>query len=220
MRRALGALLVVLAWCVAADVSAQNIELGIHAGVNVAGTPTFSSLAAEARNGIILGGSASFELAPPFRLAVEAQYVQHGIQFTNASTTGLPASGAPTDIYNISYLEIPVNLRIGFGSRFQVYGLAGTNVGTLLSATHQVNRADGGSEEIDNKEALTSTNFALELGGGVSYGITSRMSVAVDGRYSFGLNDVEEAAASESLLNRDSWKPTGMKLTTGLNIRL
>src|SRR5262245_31671270 len=145
MRRAQAALLVVLIWCVAPDLMAQSVELGIHAGMNVAGAPTASSITAVARNGIVLGASASFEISPPFRLGVEAQYVQRSIKLTNSST-GI-SSFAPTDIYNLNYLEVPVNLRIGFGSTFRVYALAGTNVGTLLSASRQLDRTDGGTDE-------------------------------------------------------------------------
>ena len=215
MRRAFIALLIALSWCLASDVFAQGFELGIHAGVNVAGTPTFSTIASEARNGIILGGSASFEISPPFRLQVEAQYVQRGIEFTNSSVTG-----APTDIYQLNYLEVPVNIRMGFGSRFRVYGLAGTNIGTLLSATRQINHTDGASEEFDEKEEISSTNIGLELGGGMSYGITSKMAVVADARYTFGLNEVQQNQQPESLLNRSAWKARDFKITTGLLFRL
>jgi opacity protein-like surface antigen len=216
MRDALVALLVVFTWCVASDLSAQSLELGIHAGVNVAGTPTASSLAAEARNGIILGGSASFEIAPPFRLAVEAQYVQHGIQFTNASSGG--SAAMPSDIYNLNYLEIPVNIRVGFGSAFRVYALAGTNIGTLLSATRELNHTDGATEQIDEKAMLNATNFSLELGGGMSYAISAHMAVEADARYSFALNEVKERSA-ESLLSRSSWTPRDLRITSGLIFR-
>jgi opacity protein-like surface antigen len=220
MRRAFSALLVVVAWGVASNLSAQNVELGIHAGINLAGAPSVSNLPAEARNGIILGGSASIEIAPPFRLQVEARYVQRGIQFTNTSVSGMPGSTVPTDIYNLNYLEIPVNIRIGFGSTFAVYALAGTNVGTLLSATRELNHTDGASEQIDEKDMLNTTNFALELGGGMSYAVSKHIAIAADVRWDFGLNQIKENAASESLLTRSAWKPQDMQITTGLIFRL
>lgn len=215
MRRALSALLIALSWCLASDLFAQSFELGIHAGVNVAGTPTLSKIASEARNGIVLGGSASFELSPPFRLSVEAQYVQRSIEFRNTSVTG-----APTDLYQLNYFEIPVNIRMGFGSKFRVYGLAGTNIGTLLSATRQINHTDGGSEEFDEKNEISSTSISLELGGGMSYAIASKISVVADARYTFGLNEVEQNQQPESLLNQSSWKPRDFKITTGLLFHL
>lgn len=201
--------------CIATRAQAQSLELGVHAGVTISNAATEENIMATARQGVILGASASFTLAPPLRLQVEAQYTKKGIEI---GTTGPSAS--PGDIYNLSYLEIPVNIRFDIGSQaFGVYALAGTNIGTLLSASREYNRSqDNTGENSQINEFLTPMNMALELGGGVGIGLGGGATLFADARYSFGL--VEISDGDQSVLNRNSWTPRDLKVVSGVRFRL
>ncbi len=190
-------------------------ELGVYAGLDIGGTASTSSIQTAARNGIVLGGSLTIPIAPPFlKLGIGAQYVKSGLTLGLAPALG---SASPTDIYNVNYLEIPVNVRVGVGGAFQVYALAGTNVGTLLTAAREVEgNQDAGAGA--SGEDLTKVRIALEFGGGASYALSSAVSVSLDARYAYTVN--EQSYTSAGLTSPSTWTPRDLKLTSGLLFHL
>lgn len=195
----------------AATLRAQSAELGLYAGLDVAGAVSSDNMAMAARNGFVFGGTLSLPLAPPaVRLTVGAQYVNKGVRIAAGPEIGI---GDVSSLYSMNYLEIPVNVKIAVGGAFKVYALAGANVGTVLSATQQLT-GEGTSEATE----AGGFAMALEAGGGISYAITPGMALTADARYSYEIT--EQSCGGTQLTAPQQWQPRDLKITTGILFRL
>jgi len=149
---------------------AQEFAIGIKGGPNFANINTQASLADnyDSRTGFHLGGFVLFR--------GEKVGIQPEVLFSQQGTT-LKYSGSPDIKTNFSYVNIPVVVKL--------YTIAGLNLqvgpqfGFLTSA-------DFNGE--DAKEKLKNTDFSLALGVGwdLPFGLT------VDGRYNWGLSDIND----------------------------
>lgn len=191
---------------------AQFLELGVRAGTNIA-TPSADS-AVSSHTGIVLGAMAAFTIIEPLRLQVEAQYVQKGGTFTVST----PAGPDINDL-SLNYLEIPISLKLPLDFYpVQVYGLFGTTIGTLISASNQYQYADGRTGTEDIAEDFDPANLSLELGAGVSYAISEHLSAVAETRYSFGVVDL--ADEQRDLFNQNSWKTRDIKILAGITFSI
>lgn len=198
-----------------AGADAQTLELGIHAGVDVSNPTTASDIVAASRNDMVLGATASFAIASPLRFQLGARYIRRRLSFSAAPALQGGGSATFADINSMNCLEIPLDLKIGFGgSALQVYLIAGTNVGTVLSATH-TRLGEATPEPMQDASSFTAS---LEAGGGIAYSLSPGVAVTADARYSYGLIDQTNGASNP--LDRASWTPRDLSITGGLLFRL
>ncbi len=198
-----------------AGTSAQTLELGITAGVDVSNPTAVSDIVTASRNDMVLGATASFAVAPPLRFQIGARYVRRRLSFTVAPTVQGAGSATLADINNMNCLEVPLDLKIGFGgSALQVYLLAGTNIGTVLSAT----RTRVGETSVEPMQGASSFTASLEAGGGVAYSLSPGVALTADARYSYGL--IEQTNGASNPLDRAAWTPRDLSITGGLLFRL
>jgi opacity protein-like surface antigen len=193
---------------------AQSLSFGVRAGVGYAAASTGSEVTLSPRPSAIVGGSVELEILPPLVFQAGIQYAQKRTTVSH-DTPGLPK---PTEgEYSLNYFEIPITLKLGFGSRaFHVYGLAGANVGTLLKAVRD-SPLPGGTDS-DIKASLDRTSVGLELGGGVGFQVAPRVSFVVDGRYNLGLKDINRSGTA--MVDTGAWKPRDLRITAGLIYRI
>jgi hypothetical protein len=198
----------------ATDALAQSLSFGVRAGANYASASPGSVGTFSPRPSVLVGGLIELEILPPFVFQAGIQYAAKHTTVSH-STPGVPK---PTEtLFSLNYFEIPVTLKLAFGkSSFQVYGLAGANIGTLLRAVGE--DPASGSGAVDIKADLEKTSIALELGGGVGIKVASHVSLIVDGRYNMGLKDIN--SSGKAMLNTGAWKPRDLRITAGLNYRL
>ncbi len=191
---------------------AQSLSLGVRAGVDRASATTGMEGTVSPHSTAIYGGMIEVEILPPFAFQAGVQVAERRTTITR-STPGLP-NPAPTT-YSFNYFEIPVSLKLAFGKpAFQIYGLAGANLGTVMKAVGET--PGGGSEDI--KANLDKTSVALELGGGIGIQFASHTSLVLDGRYNMGLKDIN--TSGQAMLDAGAWKPRDLRVTAGLVFRI
>jgi hypothetical protein len=86
----------------------------------------------------------------------------------------------------LDYVEVPVLLRVRFGSgRIRYYAAGGPSTAFLARAKMRT-AFSGSVEEFDLADSVEQVDFGFAAGGGVEIG-----KVIVDARYTAGLSDID-----------------------------
>jgi hypothetical protein len=188
-RLATPSIIAVFVLTLATSVSAET-RVGLQGGVNLASirvTPaesgfTFSTLT---RPGV--GGLVDVGLDDRLSVRLEPMFLGKGSRF-RIEPDALFGNQEVTGRFRLSYLELPVFLRLSAGGRLHPYVMAGPTVGYLLKAKA---RGKAGDEETDQdvKDDFKKLDFGLGLGGGVRVPVGGA-SLFVEGRYVLGLWNV------------------------------
>jgi Outer membrane protein beta-barrel domain len=181
-------------------------SLGFKGGTNIGNVSldpdnlSAQGITKSTRLALMIGGVAELGVGGPIYIVLEPSYSQKG--------TKLEAQGQKLTLEG-SYLTIPLLLKAKFGpAPVKPYVFVGPNIGLLLSAK-QVFEAQGQTQETDVKDNLSSTDFTIDLGGGVEFKIAKLVGITADARYSLGLSNI----------NKDPNDDTKIK-TTGIQILL
>ena len=178
---------------IASSATAQGLGYGVKAGVNLStiaveddgGGSPFDTLP-----GLVAGGFLTWPFAGRLALQPEALFSQKGA----ANDDG---GGKLTE--RIEYLEVPIlaSYRLFGGPGRQVSAFAGPSFGVRLRA--KVRSSFGG----DTLEQDISDDVA-RADGAIVFGLAyQRGRLVFDGRYSWGLSDIDqESGDGESLKNR------------------
>ncbi|MBA4055358.1 MAG: hypothetical protein C0490_11650 [Marivirga sp.] len=179
---------------------AQEFGIGIKGGPNFANIDTESSAGDNYKNrtGFHLG---AFALIRGERIGFQPEilFSQQGSKFKFTGSPDLKA--------NFSYVNIPLILKL-----YTVAGInlqVGPQIGFLTSAeSEDYNVTTGQITTEDIKDDLNSTDFSLALGVGwdLPFGLS------VDGRYNWGLSDINSGATVGSVKNQVWQFSVGYKL--------
>jgi hypothetical protein len=164
--------------------AAQGSHYGVKGGVTLAdlqvdddGETTPSNL----RVGLIVGGFATWHVWSRLEVQPEALFTQKGAKFDQ---------GGGTLIQKFDYVDVPLlaKFRVTGGAvrYFSVY--AGPSLGVRVRAKSRATFGSASLED-DASDALTRTDVAVV--GGLEY---HRGRLVFDGRYSWGLSDVDPEA--------------------------
>lgn len=175
--------------------SAEKIEGGVKGGVSFSDIPKFGDvLTAEVsadtdyRVGAVIGGFVAFPFGRYLSLQPEVLYTQRGME-------GSIPTLDETFKLKLSYIDIPVLLRIGPSSGRGFHVLAGpsfnVNVGAQLIVGGTFN------DEEDYKDEVEDIDVGLVVGAGYYGGL-----LIVEGRYQEGLRNVAAQSEDESYRNR------------------
>jgi outer membrane protein with beta-barrel domain len=191
------------AWAVVAVVSsagAQGLGYGVKAGVNLS---TFASEGEDGgtpfdiRPGFVGGAFMTWPL--PGRLALQPEAL-----FSQKGTSSEDGGGKLTQ--RVEYLEVPVLVS------YRLFGAAGRHVSAFAGPAFGVRlrakaRASFGGDtlEQDIGDEVARTDTAIVVGG--SY---QRGHLLFDGRYGWGLSNIDKSAADDSTV-----KNRGISLTAG-----
>ena len=151
-----------------------QVEVGVKAGLTFA-TISESNLSPnfENKTGFVGGVHFGFPLGKNFMLQPEALITQQG--------AGITTPGGDGEI-QLTYLQIPLNLRINFGSgSVRPFILAGPYAAFRLSC----DLGDLFDEDCDND--IASTDWGLDFGGGIRFN-----KFFLEARYDLGLKDVSD----------------------------
>ena len=188
MRSIVCAVMVILAGS-ASSALAQERQIGIKAGVNVASL-VFDGADADSYNerrvGFLAGGFGVWPLGGPTALQVEALFSQKGAKFSE-SLENLEAT------LELDYLDLPVLLRVQgpvFGSN-RLHFFGGPSVSFRLAARSKLSSTgqqfDQGS--IDNiEDDIEPFDFGILAGAGIDIG----RRIVIDARYSWGLSTINK----------------------------
>ncbi len=184
-------LLMVLFLLFFTTLAAGQVSVGFLGGVNIATLSgedeTGEKIDFESRTGFAGGGLLDVMLTPNLSLSFQPMYIQKGAKSTEEDVEGT---------WKSVYLEVPVLLKIGFGTgSTKPYLFGGGSFGFLMSS--ELGASYGAlSADIDVKDLMKSTDMSGVLGGGVMFQL-EKVNLFVDARYSLGLTDVVEGGTVE-----------------------
>jgi hypothetical protein len=158
---------------------AQAFEFGVKGGVNFAtlsvedGDSPFDS-----RIGVAVGGFVTWKAFSWLELQPEMLFTSKGAK--------VEESGITSDLI-VDYLEVPILVRYtrSFADNWRFYVAAGPTLATRMRARTRT-EFSGGTEEIEIDDDVERMDFGVAAGGGIERG-----RWAFDGRYTFGLSDVD-----------------------------
>lgn len=146
-----------------------GIRKGIKVGYNWATLSGDDLNGVESRKSIAGGGSLEFNLLGLLAFQVDVLYSPRGTSIQNGVETKL------------NYISIPIVLKQKF---FPVgihpYIMGGPEFNYLLSAK---------TDDIDIKDQIKSQDLVIVIGGGLEFSLLGN-SAYIEGRYSYGLNDI------------------------------
>ena len=163
----------------AGTVSAQNVNIGIKAGLNVYNISNNNNVEYDAKPGFHAGLIGHIHLARQFALQPEIVYSSQGAKYD--------VSNVETKLKR-NYINVPVLFQYMFDNGFRLQ--AGPQVGFLINAENETNNTS-----VDVKDNLKGVDFGI--GAGVGY-VHPPSGFGVDARYNFGLSDVNDNSSVKS----------------------
>ncbi len=155
------------------------------------------------------GATLSLAFTPKLALDADLLYVQKGAK-QDGRITVLVEDGneeyvIPVTItadWKLDYIVLAPMVRYApLGAEGGPYFLGGVEVGFLMKATADrevayVGGRESGSDDI--KDNLKGTDFAVNLGAGLQFPISTSISFLIEGRYSHGLTNINDGFFIES----------------------
>jgi len=110
---------------------------------------------------------------------------------------------------NISYLAIPVHLKLKYPSLLlKPYGLAGLNLGILLSAKGKTEETGIPAVEEDIADECNPTDFGFDFGAGVEFTLPA-LTPFVEFAYYLGLTNVPKDMPDDVSMKNSGWELKG-----------
>ena len=160
-------------------VSAQNVNIGLKAGLNVYNINNNNNVEYDAKPGFHAGLIGHIHLARQFALQPEIVYSSQGAKYD--------VSNVETKLKR-NYINVPVLFQYMFDNGFRLQ--VGPQVGFLINAENETNNTS-----VDVKDNLKGVDFGI--GAGVGY-VHPPSGFGVDARYNFGLSDVNDNSSVKS----------------------
>jgi hypothetical protein len=172
---------------------------GAVGGVNVAGIDLKYSDGTDrvtsSRTTFGMGGVLGLKLKRNVLIEVQPMYLRKG-------GTDMADRNNPNIDFNLSYLEVPVLVKVMFGEAIRPYVICGPTFGIRLGAEAEAELGgvlSGGNLRTytaDLDDVTKSYDFGLGFGAGVSVALKMG-TLFLDGRYTFGLVDLFESGLVE-----------------------
>jgi len=172
--------LLATAFCLLSFCAFSQINLGIKGGLNLGDLKGDDVEDTKLRPSFLAGAYLGINLTEKFRIQPEVLYVSAG----SKSEGYEPAFGQNYDeTLKLDYISVPVMFVYNITKAFNVQ--AGPQVGILASGKEAVKLENGTKIEVDAKDELKKSDFALNAGVGLDLG-----KFNISARYSFGLTNV------------------------------
>jgi hypothetical protein len=164
--------------------AAQGSHYGVKAGVTLADLQVDDdgeTTPSDVRVGLIVGGFATWQLWSRLEFQPEALYTQKGAKFDQ---------GGGTLLQKLDYVDVPLlaKYRVTGGTAHYVSVFAGPSLGVRVRAKSHATFGSASLEE-DASDAFERLDAAVVFG--LEY---HRGRLLFDGRYSWGLSDVDREA--------------------------
>ena len=161
------------------------------------------------RTAFAIGGVAEYYFSPMVGLSVQPTYSQQGGKFVFDDPVVNPLNAEATT--KLSYVDIPVMLKVHVGSSsVRPYLMSGLSLGFLTSA-----KSVAGGEEKNIKDSIKSTNSSWSIGGGLNLPAAGN-TVFIEGRYSWGLTNINEGPQVQPLSATTELETKGFQFVVGV----
>jgi hypothetical protein len=158
---------------------AQNATLGLKAGLNIANISANGNNDWGSKSGFHGGLLAHVHLAPSLALQPEVVYSSQGAKYTTGDGNEHTLS--------LNYVNIPLQLQYMFDNGFRLQ--TGPQVGFLAGVKDKVGDAETGY--------FTSQDFkTVDFSWSAGLGYLTYSGIGIDGRYNFGISDINNAGSN------------------------
>jgi len=161
-----------------AGLFAQEAKLGLKGGLNVSTLSNSQNSESGSKLGLNAGLLAHIHLSPSWSLQPEIMYSSQGAKYTVADGE---------HALNLNYINIPLLLQYNFDNGFRVQ--TGPQVGFLASVK---DKRDGAETGFFTSDDFKSTDVSWSVG----LGYLTYSGLGVDGRYNFGLSNINDAGSA------------------------
>jgi hypothetical protein len=158
---------------------AQNSSIGLKAGLNVSNLSNSSGYQMGSKLGFNGGLLAHIHLNPSLALQPEVVYSGQGAKYTT--------SDGIEHALSLNYINIPLQLQYMFDNGFRLQ--TGPQVGFLANVTDKVR---GAETNFFTTQDFKTVDFSWSAG----LGYLTYSGLGVDGRYNFGISNVNNAGSN------------------------
>ncbi len=166
----------------------SQFRLGLAGGVNIADLSVSNIVDGEkyeSLNGAIGGMVIEYGITDRFSLYARPQFAAKGAHISGGEEGN-------TDI-SLSYLELPLGVKfILLPDDFKPYVIGG-----IAYATNTNAETTRGDHTNDIKENVKDSDFLLNIGLGIEFGVTKELSLFFDARYSRSLTNLNDNEGSK-----------------------
>jgi hypothetical protein len=198
----------------------QDIYLGVTGGMNIADmkiTGDGKEQKVDPMNLFGIGGIFGARFNKNFSLQLRPLYIQKG----GTLDQDLPS---PDIDFRLSFLELDLSLKAAVGNQLRPYILAGPSIGFLMTAEAEA-EVSGNTLKADIKNVSKSIEYRLGIGCGIELSLWKGF-LFLEGRYQFGLNNLNKGGLVEFKLNGtvvatqtvgadDEYKNRGIQIMAG-----
>jgi len=170
--------LVTLVMALGITVFAQNVQLGLKAGLNVSNLSNSNTGDMGSKLGPHAGLLAHIHMSPAFAIQPELMYSEQGAKYT---------IGNREHELKLQYINIPLQFQYLFNNGFRLQ--TGPQVGFLAGVKDKVRDVETG---IFTSEDFKTVDFSWSAG----VGYLSYSGLGVDARYNFGLSNINDAGSN------------------------
>jgi len=175
-------LLLVAGFGITASAQEKNsLELGLHAGFNLATVSTSSQTNSDYRNGFNLTAVGDYFFSDRWSIKAKIGYDQKG--WDNGYITNLDNGQSFITNYRINYLTVPVMANWHFGKKRNWYLNFGPYFGILLNANET-------KFNTDLKNFIHNRDIGIDLGIGVKLPVANKVKVLLELDGQSGLTDL------------------------------
>lgn len=206
-------------------VKAQEFYCGLTGGMNMADMKIIGDGEEQDVNPLNLlgiGGIFGIRFDNHFSLQLRPLYLQKG----GILDQDLPS---PDMDFRMSFFELDLSLKAALGNQIRPYVLAGPTLGFLLTAEVETEAA-GNVMKADLKDVSQKIEYGLSIGAGIEFSLWKGF-LFVEGRYVFGLNNLNKGGPVEFKLNdlvvdtavvdeEDTYKNRGIQIMAGFAFSL
>jgi outer membrane protein with beta-barrel domain len=190
-----GAALVCVLVLASSPAHAQGLSFGAKAGVAVADLHfggEGGEVNTDPRIGLVAGGFVNRSLFGRFEIQPEVLYAQKG--------TTVDEGGARLHI-ELDFVDVPVLIRYPLTgpAHTRAFVFAGPSVSFRLRARLKTTFS-GEENEQDIKDDIEPVEFGVVFGGGMGFG-----RIHIDGRYDWGITDVESDSSDDASVKHRVW---------------
>jgi hypothetical protein len=159
---------------------AQYTAIGLKAGLNISNLSNSSGYQMGSKAGFNAGLLAHIHMAPSLALQPEVVYSNQGAKYT---VNGVEHS------LNLNYINIPVQLQYMFANGFRLQ--TGPQVGFLTEVKDKVSGTNNETNFFTSQDFKT-VDFSWSAG----LGYLSSSGLGIDGRYNFGLSNINNGGSN------------------------
>ena len=173
-----------------------QISLGVRGGPlfskpTIGESSVSSHLSVRSMTGFSVGAVVQVRMTEKVALVFEPGFVRKGLDMVPE-----PNQLFSERVFGLDYVELPVNLKMTFTrGAVQPFVTLGSALAYKVSESWTI-KTGSTEQPADQPDVFARYDVTALLGGGLSVAIADPIAFVIDGRYSFGLNYIEETGAA------------------------